>query len=166
MVKGLPSTWQTQVWPLGWKIPWIRKRQPMPVFLTGEFHGPRSLVGYGPWGHKESDMTERLTLPFSHFINKGWQRLSYFPFLWNDSFQSYSLRLPRSLHPDHSWASQERRSLWRAATLLVVDPRGFCSWHLVTGTNQSHVQILRNITKINHFSAQHENAEKYKNNLT
>ena len=36
--------------------------QPTPVFLPGEFHGQRSLVGYRPWGHKESDMTERLTL--------------------------------------------------------------------------------------------------------
>ena len=29
-----------------------------PVFLLGESHGQRSLVGHGPWGHKESDMTE------------------------------------------------------------------------------------------------------------
>ena len=28
-------------------------------FLPGESHGQRSLVGYSPWGHKESDMTER-----------------------------------------------------------------------------------------------------------
>ena len=33
-------------------------RQPTPVFLPGEFHGQRSLEGYSPWGHKESDMTE------------------------------------------------------------------------------------------------------------
>ena len=33
-----------------------------PVFLPGEFHGQRSLVGYYPWGHKESDTTEPLTL--------------------------------------------------------------------------------------------------------
>ena len=32
------------------------------VFLPGESHGQRSLVGYSPWGHKESDTTERLTL--------------------------------------------------------------------------------------------------------
>jgi len=43
-------------------IPWRRKRQPTPVFLAGEFHGHRSLVGYSPWGDKESDMTEWLTL--------------------------------------------------------------------------------------------------------
>ena len=40
------------------KIPWRREWQPMPVFLPGEFHGQRSLAGYGPWGHKELDMTE------------------------------------------------------------------------------------------------------------
>ena len=28
-------------------------------------HGQRSLVDYGPWGHKELDMTERLTLSLS-----------------------------------------------------------------------------------------------------
>ena len=32
--------------------------QPTPVFLPGEFHGQRSLVGYGSWGHKELDTTE------------------------------------------------------------------------------------------------------------
>ena len=38
----------------------LRKRawQPTPVSLPGEFHGQRSLVGYSPQGHKESDMTE------------------------------------------------------------------------------------------------------------
>ena len=34
---------------------------PTPVFLPGEFYGQRSLVGYSPWGCKESDMTQRLT---------------------------------------------------------------------------------------------------------
>ena len=43
------------------KIPWRREWQPTPVFLPGEFQGQRSLVGYSPWGHKESDTTERLT---------------------------------------------------------------------------------------------------------
>ena len=32
--------------------------QPTPVFLPGEPHGQRSLVGYSPWGCKESDTTE------------------------------------------------------------------------------------------------------------
>ena len=33
-----------------------------PVLLPGESHGGRSLVGYSPWGRKESDTTERLYL--------------------------------------------------------------------------------------------------------
>ena len=43
------------------KIPWRREWQPTPVFFPGEFQGQRRLVGYCPWGLKESDMTERLT---------------------------------------------------------------------------------------------------------
>ena len=37
------------------KIPWKRERLPTPVFLPEEFHGQRSLTGYGLWGCKESD---------------------------------------------------------------------------------------------------------------
>ena len=36
------------------KIPWRRKWQSTPVFLPGKSHGRRGLVGYHPWGHKES----------------------------------------------------------------------------------------------------------------
>ena len=45
---------------LGWEDPWRRERQPTPVFLPGESHGRRSLVGYRPQGCKESDTTELL----------------------------------------------------------------------------------------------------------
>ena len=34
------------------KIPWRRKRQPIPVLLPGKSHGQRSLADYSPWGHK------------------------------------------------------------------------------------------------------------------
>ena len=47
-------------------MPWRRKWQPTPVFLPGESHGQRTLAGYSPWGHRESDTTERLTLSL-HF---------------------------------------------------------------------------------------------------
>ena len=40
------------------KSPWRRWWQPTPVSLPGESHGQRSLVGYSPWGRKESDTTE------------------------------------------------------------------------------------------------------------
>ena len=48
----------------GWvgKISWRRACQPTPVFLPGESHGQRSLVGYSPWDHKELYTTERAYL--------------------------------------------------------------------------------------------------------
>ena len=42
-------------------ILWRRAWQPTPVFFRGESHGQRSLVGYSPWGHRESDTAEQLT---------------------------------------------------------------------------------------------------------
>ena len=44
------------------KVPWRREWPPTPVFLPRESHGQRSLAGYSPWGCKESDTTEQLTL--------------------------------------------------------------------------------------------------------
>ena len=52
------ETQETQAPSVGRKIPWRRKWQPTPVFLPGESHGQRSLAGYSPRGHKESDMAE------------------------------------------------------------------------------------------------------------
>ena len=44
--------------------------QPTPVFLPGKPCGQRSMVGYSPWGHKESDMTECLhCCPANRFIS-------------------------------------------------------------------------------------------------
>ena len=40
------------------QIPWRRKWEPTPVFLSGESHGQRSLAGYSPWDHEELDATE------------------------------------------------------------------------------------------------------------
>ena len=41
------------------------KHHPTPVLLPGKSHGRRSLVGCSPWGHEESDTTERLHFHFS-----------------------------------------------------------------------------------------------------
>ena len=72
MVDNLPAMWETRVWSLGLEYPPKERILPTPVFLPGEFHGQRSLVGYSPWHYKELDMTERLTFSLStqffHFI--------------------------------------------------------------------------------------------------
>ena len=43
-------------------VPWRREQLLTPVFLPGEFHGQRRLAGYSPWGCKDLDTTEQLTL--------------------------------------------------------------------------------------------------------
>ena len=53
----MQETQGTRVQSLGREDP-LKEWQPTPVFLPGEFHGQRSLVGCSPRGHKESDMTE------------------------------------------------------------------------------------------------------------
>ena len=61
MVKNplpMQETQETGFDPWVEKIPWKGAWQPTQVLLPGEPHGQRSLVGYGPWGHKESDTTE------------------------------------------------------------------------------------------------------------
>ena len=75
-LKGFPGgsdgkeSAYSAVWPRfdPWvvKIPWRREWLLTPVFLPGEFHGQRSLADYSPWGCKELDTTERLTLALSH----------------------------------------------------------------------------------------------------
>ena len=57
MVKNPPA--MRESWVRSWvrKISWRREWLPTPVFLPGESHGQRSLVGYSPWGCKELDMT-------------------------------------------------------------------------------------------------------------
>ena len=61
MVKNLPAMQETWVPSLGWEDPLEKEMATHPVFLPGELYGQRSLVGYSPWGHKESHMTDRLT---------------------------------------------------------------------------------------------------------
>ena len=54
---------------------WRRKWQPTPVFLPRKFHVKRSLTGYSPWGHKESDKAEHA--PTKNMINTDEQLDKY-----------------------------------------------------------------------------------------
>ena len=113
--------------------------QPTPGFLPGKFHGQRSLVGYSPWGHKESDMTERLTLaPFRVLITlfpniyllflQPWAVIAYqkdlpsffgcffFSFLLTEIFDSLLKWL---------WALKTPRKTF----LFIWSAINFSSWH-------------------------------------
>ena len=71
-VKNLPAMRETQVRSLGWEDPLERGMAPTPAILPGESHGQRSLVGHSSWARKESDTTERVTLPhWAHLGNPG-----------------------------------------------------------------------------------------------
>ena len=68
----MQKTQETGFDPWVGKIPWRRVWQPTPVFLPGESHGQRSLVGCSPWCRKESDTTDvtehACTLYFHHML--------------------------------------------------------------------------------------------------
>ena len=56
---------------------WRREEQPTLVFLPGESHEQRSLVGFSPWGRKESDTTEVTQHAHMH-VSLIWQLLREF----------------------------------------------------------------------------------------
>ena len=60
-VKNLPAMWETSVPSLGWEDPLEEGMVTHSSILAGEPHGQRNLVGYRPWGQRESDMTEVLS---------------------------------------------------------------------------------------------------------
>ena len=60
LIKNLPSIRRPGFDPWVRKIPWRRERLPIPVFWPREFHGQ-----YSPWGCKESDTIEQLSLSLS-----------------------------------------------------------------------------------------------------
>ena len=78
VVKNLPvSARRRGSNPWVGKIPWRRKWQPTPVFLPGESHGRRSLVGPSPWGHtrvwhdlatKQKFLPQEYAVGFCHFL--------------------------------------------------------------------------------------------------
>ena len=49
-VQNLPAVQETQLCSLDWEGPLEKGMETTPVFLPGEFHGQRRLLGYSPWG--------------------------------------------------------------------------------------------------------------------
>ena len=71
MRKNLPAMQKVRVQSLHWEDPQEREWLPTPVFLPGESHGQRSLVGYSRWSHKELDTTEQ------HFVTLEMEKEAY-----------------------------------------------------------------------------------------
>ena len=119
-LKRLPAMRDTRVRSLGQKISWRRKWQPTPVFLPGESHGCRSLVGYSLRGRKESDTTEQL-----HFHFPYYKTINFILFL----IQIYYFRIRIQVRAPifynlHSSACTNNKNLWQIFSNTSFDIRG------------------------------------------
>ena len=101
LVKSLPAMQATWFNPWVGKIPWRRERLPTPVFWPGGFHGL-----YSPWGRKESDTTEWLSLQ-SLYLYLSFLFLHFFcfsDFCFTLSFiYIWVQQNPFSIHRNNLW---------------------------------------------------------------
>ena len=67
-IKRLPAMRETQVQSLGCEDLLEKEMATTPVLLPGKSHGWKNLIGYSPWGHKESDTTECLHFHFLSYM--------------------------------------------------------------------------------------------------
>ena len=104
------------------KIPWSRKWQPDPVFVSGKFHGQRFLGDYCPWGHEESDTIEHthISTPTPVAISsgsaqRGWAKMpiSHFPWKKLDCTLSQLLPEGQPLTSLHSTADCNPLGHWK-----------------------------------------------------
>ena len=120
-VKCLPTVRETRIQSLGREdLPEKEICQPTPVFLPGKSHGQRNLVGYSPWGLKESDTAKRL-----HFLSfLSWYNTINWTvhFIWISSvIPLFSTRIQSgSLHCIYSLWLLIPSSLWQSLPLSFV----------------------------------------------
>ena len=67
-IMNLPTMQETQVQSLGWEGPLEMGMATHPSSCLENPCGQRRLVGYIPWGHKESDITEPLSLLYMSIL--------------------------------------------------------------------------------------------------
>ena len=72
MMKRLPAESDPGSIPGLGKSPGVGNGNPLQDSCLGKSHGQRSLVGYSPWGRKESDMTEWLNFLFLSLTTNMW----------------------------------------------------------------------------------------------
>ena len=124
MVKNLPTMQEAWVWSRVRKIPWRREWQPTAVFLPRDFHRQSSLAGYSPWGRKDSDTTEQLTLGFPGGASgkepscqyKRRKRCRFDPWVgkipWRRKWQPTPVFLPGESHGQRSLVGNSPWGCW------------------------------------------------------
>ena len=79
LVKNLPAMWETWVRSLGWEDSLEEKMATHSSLLAWRIPWTEELVGYSPYGRKESDMTEQLSLATYYFLeySRIYENLAY-----------------------------------------------------------------------------------------
>ena len=119
MMNSLPQCGKLGFDPWVWKISWRREWQPTPVFLPGEFHGQRSLAGYSPWGDKELNTAEWLSLslcnPKAHYLGIYAREIKLCQ--KKSSMQSSFIIVPNLKHSGCLVTSEQINKLWCIHTM-------------------------------------------------
>ena len=115
-------------------IPWRRKWQPTPVFLPEKFHGQRSLAGYSPWGHKESDTTEWLNNnKQNHFMQGSFVIILTFQ---KEHFGSHIVKGALQRDKTGEWAVREKESRMTLRFWAWQEPLGWWYCRLRLGIHE------------------------------
>ena len=108
VVKNLPAMQETWVWSLGQEDPLEKEMATHSIFLPGESQGQRSLVGYSPWGHEESDPTERLSMHTHSDSTRG-----HNPWGWHVWTRAELAPPVFSLHVKVAFCKRGLHQLWK-----------------------------------------------------
>ena len=100
LVKNLPTMQETWVQSLGWEDPLEKGMATHSSLLAGEFYGLYRI--YSPWGHKESDVTEQLSLYVNHPALKRFYFVDIHLENWRGKWQATLVFLPRESHGQRS----------------------------------------------------------------
>ena len=134
------------------KIPQRRIWQPTSVFVAGKFHGQRSLAAYSPWGSKESDTVERLSI---HPGQKETDNMNFRLPLSSkySSFPLLPMNLVLNLYESVAYFTKEFSSNsariscqpWRSITGINCVEFRVRSWYLHIMTTGGSVQFSHSI---------------------
>ena len=88
VVKNPPAMQETEEIPGSRRSPG-REWLPTPVFLPRESHRQKSLASYSPWGHKESDMTERLITFMFYWNLQFYNKQRFSSSIWSNCTSNF-----------------------------------------------------------------------------
>ena len=141
------------------KTPWRREQLPTPVFLPGEFQGQRSLAGSSPWGYKESDTTEPLSL-MPIISSKYWK--TFYNYLWIDTAIIFE-GVERN-QAENIWGHGEGNGTALQYSCLENTMDGGAWWAAVHGVAKSRTR-LSDFTFTFHFHALEKEMETHSSAL-